>query len=77
MKELLEIGDTAHEYEYLAENGSKENKKEGTLLGLQVVCPHLMTILAALTQHGTRSFFIGSGKISSRINSGGLIMVYS
>lgn len=78
MKELLVIGGIA-EHERLADRGGpieKKNEKGGTLLGLQIVCPHPVTILAAMAQHGIRSSCIGSRRIPARINISGVIMMH-
>lgn len=78
MKEPLVIGGIA-EHERLADRGGlikKTNEKGGTLLGLQVVCPHPVTILAAMVQHGIRSSFIGNRRTSARINISGVITMH-
>jgi hypothetical protein len=55
----------------------KNGKKEGTLLGLHVVCPQAMAnIIAAMAQHRTRSFFVrGRARIPTWISDGGAMVM--
>lgn len=55
----------------------KNGKKEGTLLGLHVVCPQSMAnIIAAMAQHRTRSFFVrGRAGIASGISDDGAMLM--
>jgi hypothetical protein len=55
----------------------KNGRKEGTLLGLHVVCPQSMAnMIAGMAQHRTRSFVIrGRARIPAWINNGGTMVM--